>query len=262
MGQEILLAKANGVATITINRPAQRNAVTYAMWHRLAALMAELQADPDVRVVVFRGAGTEAFSAGADIAEFEEQRKNSALASRYHTAVEEALDAIAHLPRPTIAAVAGYCVGGGLELATAADLRIAAENARFGIPTAKLGIVMGYREMSRLIRLVGSGRTMDILLTARMVEADEALRIGLISRLVRLNELEPYTAQVAMEVAGNAPLSHRWHKQILETVLQDPGLEDLTAEEAKLTFACFDTEDFQEGRRAFLEKRKPVFRGR
>ena len=262
MGQEILLARANGVATITINRPSQRNAVTYAMWHRLAALMAELQADPDVRVVIFRGAGTQAFSAGADIAEFEEQRKNSALASKYHAAVEEALEAIAHLPRPTIAMVAGYCVGGGLELATAADLRIAADNARFGIPTAKLGIVVGYREMARLIQLVGSGMTMDILLTARVVEAEEALRIGLISRLVPLDELESYTEKVAAEIAGSAPLSHRWHKQMLETVLRDPGLERLTPEEKKLTFACFDTEDFQEGRRAFLEKRKPVFRGR
>lgn len=262
MGEEILLDKRNGIATVIINRPAQRNAVTYAMWGRLTALVAELERDPEVRVVILRGAGTQAFSAGADIAEFEEQRKNSAMARTYHKAVEEALEAVAHFPRPTIAMVAGYCMGGGLELATAADLRIAGDNARFGIPTAKLGIVVGYHEMARLVRLVGPGRTIDILLTARLVEADEALRIGLVSRLVPLAELEATTERVAAEIAGYAPLSHRWHKQMLESVLRDPGLERLTPDEAKITFACFDTEDFREGRRAFLEKRKPVFRGR
>ena len=262
MGEEIRLDKRQGIATVTINRPAQRNAVTYAMWGRLTLLMAELERDSDVRVVILRGSGTQAFSAGADIAEFEEQRKNSTMARKYHGAVEEALEAIAHFPRPTIAMVAGYCVGGGLELATTTDLRIAADNARFGIPTAKLGIVVGYREMARLVRLVGPGGTMDILLTARLVEADEALRIGLISRLVPLAELESSTEKVATEIAGYAPLSHRWHKQMLETVLRDPGLERLTPQVTKLTFACFDTEDFQEGRRAFVEKRKAVFRGR
>jgi enoyl-CoA hydratase/carnithine racemase len=261
MGQEILLARANGIATITINRPDQRNAVTYAMWHRLAALMAELQAESDVRVVVLRGAGTQAFSAGADIGEFEETRRNSALAIKYHAAVEEALRDVADLPKP-IAMVAGFCVGGGLELAISTDLRIGADNSRFGMPTAKLGIVMPHWEMSRLVRLVGTGPAMDMVLTARLVEADEALRIGLISRLVPLAEIEKVTNQVAAEIAAYAPLSHRWHKEIMETVLQTPDLGHLTPEEAKLPFACFDTEDFQEGRRAFLEKRKPIFRGR
>lgn len=262
MNQELLREIKNGIATITINRPAQRNAVTYEMWKQLSAFMAELQADPAVRVVILRGAGTQAFSAGADIAEFEAQRSNSALARQYHAGVEEAFQAVANLPKPTIAMVAGFCVGGGLELAIATDLRIAADNSRFGMPTAKLGIVMPHWEMSRLVRLVGAGRAMDIVLTARMVEAEEALRIGLVSRLVPLAEIEQVTDQVAAEIAAYAPLSHRWHKQILETVLRNPGLDGLTAEEAKLVFACFDTEDFQEGRRAFLEKRKPEFRGR
>ncbi len=262
MSQELLHEAKHGVVTITINRPAQRNAVTYDMWKHLAAFMAELQADPEARVVILRGAGIQSFSAGADIAEFEEQRRNSALAMKYHAAVEEALEAIAHLSRPTIAMIAGFCVGGGLELAIATDLRIAADNSRFGIPTAKLGIVMPHWEMSRLVRLVGAGRAMDVLLTARLVEADEALRIGLVSRLVPLAEIEQYTEQVATEIAACAPLSHRWHKHVLETVLRNPGLDGLTPEEANLPFACFDTEDFQEGRRAFLEKRKPEFRGR
>jgi enoyl-CoA hydratase/carnithine racemase len=158
--------------------------------------------------------------------------------------------------------ITGFCVGGGFELAIATDLRIAADNSRYGMPTAKLGIVMPHWEMSRLVRLVGAGRAMDIVLTARLVEADEALRIGLISHLVPLAEIEQYTTQVANEIAAYAPLSHRWHKEILETVLRTPDLENLTAEESKLPFACFDTEDFQEGRRAFMEKRKPEFKGR
>lgn len=262
MGQEILLSKDSGVATVTINRPTQRNAVTYEMWNRLAPLMGALADDPKVRVVILRGSGTQAFSAGADIAEFEETRRNSALAIKYHAAVEEAFKAVADLPKPTIAMVAGFCVGGGLELAISTDLRIAADNSRFGMPTAKLGIVMPHWEMSRLVRLVGAGCAMDMVLTARLVDADEALRIGLISRLVPVAEIEEYTEQVATEIAGYAPLSHRWHKQFLETVLRTPDLDTLAPEEAKLPFVCFDTEDFQEGRRAFLEKRKPEFRGR
>ncbi len=261
MSQELLRETKGGVATITINRPAQRNAMTYDMWQHLASFVEALQADPEVRVVIIRGAGTQAFSAGADIAEFEEQRRNSTLAKKYHAAVEEAFQAIAHCSKPTIAMVAGYCVGGGLELATAADLRIAADNSRFGIPTAKLGIFMPYWEMSQLVRLVGAGRTMDMLLTAKLVEAEEALRIGLVSRLVPVAELEQHTYQVAAEIAGYAPLSHRWHKKVLEMILRNPDLDGLTSEEADLPFGCFDTEDFQEGRRAFLEKRKPEFKG-
>ena len=262
MSQELLREIKGGIATITINRPAQRNAMTYDMWQRLAAFMAELEANPEVRVVILRGAGTQAFSSGADIAEFEEQRKNSALARKYHAAVEKAFEAVAQCLKPTIAMVAGYCMGGGLELATAADLRIAADKSRFGIPTAKLGIFMPYWELSQLVRLVGAGRAMDMLLTAKLVEAEEAYRIGLVSRLVPLAELEQHTYQVAAEVAGYAPLSHRWHKQVLEMVLRNPGLDGLTPEQADRPFSCFDTEDFQEGRKAFLEKRKPEFRGR
>lgn len=262
MSEELLRTIKDGIATITINRPAQRNAMTYDMWHGLAGFALELQANPDARVVVIRGAGTQAFSAGADIAEFEEQRRNSTLAKKYHAAVEEAFKAIAHCPKPTIAMIAGFCVGGGLELATAADLRVAADNSRFGIPTAKLGIFMPYWEMSQLVRLVGVGRALDMLLTAKLLDAEEAFRIGLVSRLVPLAELEQHTYQVAAEVAGYAPLSHRWHKKMLEMILTNPSLDGLTPEQADLPFACFDTEDFQEGRRAFMEKRKPEFKGR
>ncbi|MGH7377569.1 MAG: enoyl-CoA hydratase/isomerase family protein, partial [Candidatus Methylomirabilales bacterium] len=151
---------------------------------------------------------------------------------------------------------------GGCELATFTDIRVAAENSRFGIPSAKLGLLVGYREMQRLVRLVGPGVAMDLLLTARLMDAEEALRVGLISRLVPLAEIEETAWKLAVEVASLAPLAHRGHKQILETVLTNPRLKGLTPQQKRLPFACYDTADFHEGRRAFLEKRRAKFKGR
>ena len=262
MSQDLLLERRDGVAIVTFNRPKQRNAIHYEMWRGIAGLMAGCGRDESVRVVVFRGAGQEAFSAGADIAEFDRHRKDSTVARRYHRAVEAALDAVAALPKPTIALITGYCVGGGCELATATDIRIAAENSRFGIPSAKLGLLVGYREMQRLVRLVGPGVAMDLLLTARLMDAEEAVRAGLISRLVPLAEIEQSVRTLAGEVASLAPLAHRGHKQILETALTNPRLKGLTPKQKGLPFACYDTKDFHEGRRAFMERRRPEFKGR
>lgn len=262
MKQDLLFERRDGVATITFNRPQQRNAIHYEMWREIARLMEQCGQDEAVRVVIFRGAGEEAFSAGADIAEFDRWRKDSTVAREYSLAVEAALDAIAASPKPTVAQIAGYCVGGGCELATFTDLRVAAENSRFGIPSAKLGLLVGYREMRRLVRLVGPGVAMDILLTARLLDAEEALRVGLITRLVPLAEIEERVWALAKEVAALAPLAHQGHKRLLETVLVNPRLEGLTPEQEGLPFACYDTADFQEGRRAFMEKRRPQFKGR
>ncbi len=262
MKQDLLIERRDGVATVTFNRPQQRNAIHYEMWRGIARLMEECGKDKSVRVVIFRGAGQEAFSAGADIAEFDRWRKDSGVAREYARAVEAALDAIAALPKPTIALITGFCVGGGCELATATDIRVAAENSRFGIPSAKLGLLVGYREMQRLVRLVGPGAAMDLLLTARLMDGEEALRVGLISRLVPLAEIEEAVRKLAAEVAALAPLAHRGHKQILETVLVNPRLKGLTPKQKRLPLACYDTADFQEGRRAFLEKRRAEFKGR
>ena len=262
MSRDVLFEARDGVAAVTFNRPHQRNAIHYEMWREIARLMEECGKDASVRVAVFRGAGQEAFSAGADIAEFDRHRKDSTVARRYHRAVEGALDAVAALPKPTIALITGFCVGGGCELATATDIRVAAGNSRFGIPSAKLGLLVGYREMQRLAHLVGPGVAMDLLLTARLMDAEEALRVGLISRLVPLARIEETASALAGEVAALAPLAHRGHKQILETVLSNPRLKGLTPKQKRLPFACYDTADFHEGRRAFLEKRKPRFRGR
>lgn len=257
-----MIEQRDGVATVTFNRPEQRNAIHYEMWREITRLMEECAKDESVRVVVFRGANQDCFSAGADIAEFDRWRNNSDVARQYSRAVEAALEAIAALPRPTVSLITGFCVGGGCELATATDIRVAADNSRFGIPIARLGLLVGYREMRRLVRLVGPGVAMDLLLTARLMDAEEALRVGLISRLVPLAAIEETVWKLAVEVSRLAPLAHQRHKEILETVLTNPGLVGLTPEQERLPFTCYDTADFQEGRRAFLEKRQPRFEGR
>jgi len=250
------------IATITINRPAQRNAISHDMWLELRRLANQVDAHTEIRVLVIRGAGGEAFSAGADIAEFEKCRNDSAQARVYSDAFDGALDAVWELGKPVIAMIQGFCVGGGLELACCADLRIAAEGSRFGIPTARLGVLVGYREMRRLLHLVGVGGASEILLAAKILEAQEALNLGLVTRVVTPSRLEEEVYSTAEDMAQMAPMIHRWHKQIMRTVLANPGLAGLTPDQESLPFACFDTEDFQEGRRAFLEKRPPVFRGR
>jgi enoyl-CoA hydratase/carnithine racemase len=259
---DLYLGRCGQIATITINRPAQRNAISYDMWLELRRLANQVDADPEIRVLVIRGAGGEAFSAGADIGEFDNRRNDSTQAKIYSDAFDGALDAIWELGKPVIAMIQGFCVGGGLELACCADLRMAAEGSRFGIPTARLGVLVGYREMRRLVHLVGVGVASDILLAARILDGEEALKAGLVSRVLEADALEDKVYSTAEDVAGMAPLIHRWHKQIMRTVLQNPSLKNLTPDQEAIPFACFDTEDFQEGRRAFLEKQPPVFRGR
>jgi enoyl-CoA hydratase len=262
MSEPILLEREGQIATVILNRPQQRNAITLAMWAQLQEMAHELDADPSVRVVIFRGAGEAAFSGGADISEFEACRNNSTQARQYAQVMDDATDAVAAIGKPTISLIRGFCVGGGLELTTATDLRIAGDDARLGVPIAQLGILVGYKEMRRLVTLVGPGPTMDLLLTARLIGSEDALRLGLISEVVPANEVEGHTYDLARRLCHLAPLSARWHKQILQTVLTNPSLSKLSAEEEALPFACFDTADFQEGRRAFLEKRKPKFEGK
>ena len=262
MTGDIGLEMQDGIATVTFNRPEQRNAIDYRGWLELGRIAAELAADSTVTVVVFTGKGDEAFSAGADIKDFDTHRRDSTTAKEYAAAFDGALDAIESLPIPTICCIKGYCVGGGCELAMAADLRVAADNSRFGVPVARLGILVGYSEMRRLVNLVGPAHASYILLTGRLIDATEALRVGLINEVVPTKEIDDYVQDMAREVGGLAPLSHRRHKTIIQAVLRDPTLEGLTAEEKHLPFTNFDSEDFQEGRRAFIEHRPPRFTGR
>lgn len=262
MSEFILVERQEQIATVMLNRPKQRNAIHSQMWAELRDLASALDKDDAVRVVVFRGAGDGAFSAGADIREFETARHDSMSARTYADKFDGAMDAIAAIGKPTISMIRGFCVGGGLELATCTDLRLAAEDSKFGVPIAQLGILVGYHEMRRLVALVGPGAAMDLLLTARLIGAEDALRLGLVSQVLPTAELESQTYALAKRMCTLAPLSARWHKQILQTVLTNPGLVNLTAEQEALPFACYDTQDFFEGRTAFVGKRTPQFSGK
>lgn len=261
MPDHVLLQRQPPVATLILNRPSQRNAISFTMWEQIAQLLAELDADREVRVVVITGAGDKAFSAGADIKDFEEHRSDSVRGRAYNHAVNSVLATLPNMATPTISMIHGFAVGGGCELAIATDLRFAADDSRFGIPVAKLGITAGHQEMQGLVNLVGKGNALYILLTARLLDAQEALRIGLVNQVLPKDELESYTYRVAEEIASLAPLSHAVNKQTLGQVLAKPCLADLTPDEAVLPLAQFDTRDYQEGYRAFLEKRRPSFVG-
>ena len=257
----ILVERQLPIVTVTINRPRQRNAINYRMWGELADRLGELDRDRDVRVVVITGAGDVAFSAGADIADFDEYRADSAKGKVYNDAVDRLLDTLAAMNTPTISMIRGFAAGGGCELAVATDLRIAAEGSRLGIPAARLGISIGHREMRGLVNLVGKGNALYILLSGRLVDAEEALRMGLVNQVTRPEDLEEVTYQLARDIASLAPLSHAANKKTLNQVLAKPGLDNLTPEEANIPLAQFDTRDYQEGYRAFLEKRAPNFTG-
>ena len=256
----ILLRQDGAVATVTINRPAQRNAISFAMWGQLAELMRRLDADRGVRCIVIAGAGGQAFSAGADIADFAEYRSDSDKGRIYNRAVDGLLETVAEIGTPVISMIQGFAAGGGCELAVATDLRIAAAGSRLGIPVARLGITIGHREMYGLVNLVGKGNALYILLSGRLLDADEALRIGLVNQVAAPERLAEVTYRLAGEIAALAPLSHAVNKRTLNQVLAKPAL-DLTPAEAELPLTQFDTRDYQEGYRAFLEKRRPEFIG-
>ena len=262
MTTDILFEHRDGVATVTFNRPDRRNAITYDGWKQLRRIAEEITADDGVRVVVLTGAGELAFSAGADIADFDRYRHDAESAKVYAEAFDGALDAVESIPKPTISLIRGYCIGGGCELSMATDIRIAGTGSRFAIPVAKLNILIGYKEMRRLVRLVGPGRANYILMSGRQVDAQEALRFGLVDHVLPDDEITEYVYGLAQEMVPLAPLSQRRHKEIMQIALDNPGLIDLTPEQRDLPFANFDSADFIEGRRAFLERRPPRFQGR
>jgi len=262
MSDYVLVQHELPLATIIFNRPDQRNAISYDMWGELASTLADLDSDQDIRTIVFAGAGDEAFSAGADIKDFQEYRSDSQKGALYNDAVNGLLAQLHSMATPTISMIDGFAVGGGCELAIATDIRIASGGSRFGIPVARLGITVGHQEMKGLVNLVGKGNAMYILLSGRLLNTEEALRIGLVNQVLPKAELKGYTYQLANEIANLAPLSHKVNKQTMDQVLAKPSLADLSPEEAVLPLTQFDTQDYQEGYQAFLEKRRPSFTGK
>jgi enoyl-CoA hydratase/carnithine racemase len=250
------------LATLTINRPQQRNAINFAMWQALPEICRDLAHDARVRVVICRGAGQAAFSAGGDIAEFVQQRSNRSQAEQYNVQVQKALDALLGLPQPTIAQIHGFCVGGGLLLAAYCDMRIAADDARFGLPVAKLGFLITYAQMQRFVQLAGVSTIADLLLSARLLTAQEALIARLCSQVHPAEVLDDVVQDLAERMAQLSPLSQRLHKSMLQTVLHMPDLAQLSAADLAAAAAVFDSDDYAEGVRSFIEKRSPDFTGR
>ncbi|HLF23656.1 MAG TPA: enoyl-CoA hydratase-related protein, partial [Burkholderiales bacterium] len=208
----ILVEQEGNIATVVFNRPKLRNAISLAMWGEIAAIANRLGDDDGVRAILFRGAGQEAFASGADISEFKENRKDKESALAYNKTVEAAEVAIRNCGKPTVAMIFGYCIGGGMAIALACDLRFGAEGSRFGIPAAKLGIVYDFDAVRQLADLIGPAYAKDILFSGRALHAEEALRIGLIQGLLPVAELETYTIEYLKRVAANAPLSVRGAK--------------------------------------------------
>jgi enoyl-CoA hydratase/carnithine racemase len=257
----ILQSISDGIGIVTFNNPAKRNAMSLDMWEGLGQSLIELRDDPDIRVVILTGAGDKAFVSGADISQFEKTRHNAEASEQYskRSAAQRAL--LADYPKPIIACILGFCLGGGMQVAMLADIRFAAENSQFGIPAAKLGIAYGYDGLRNLVSLVGPSWARLIMYTGMRIGSAEALRIGLVDRVLPDAELWDATLEIARTISGNAPLAIKAAKITIAQILKDPATRDFDAIK-NIGTACMDSEDFREGRRAFMEKRKPVFRGR
>jgi enoyl-CoA hydratase len=255
---KMLASVEEGIGWITFNNPARRNAISLEMWEGLGDILESFQHDSNVRVVIMKGAGDKAFLSGADISEFDSKRGNAEQKKRYGEISANANRWLGKLDKPLIAMIQGFCIGGGLATALSADVRIATEDSTFGIPAAKLGLGYDYGGLKVLCDLVGPSRAKDIMFTARFLDAEEALRIGLVNFVVTRDELEQKTRDYAALIAGNAPLTVKAAKAAVNEAMKDADKRDLAGINAMVN-SCFDSEDYKEGRRAFMEKRKPHF---
>jgi enoyl-CoA hydratase len=259
--EKILARKEGRVGIIIFNNPQRHNAVSLEMWAATSRILEQYAGDEEVRVVVLTGAGGKAFVSGADISKFESERATLDATRHYNVTVERTYSAIEEFPKPTIAMIEGYCIGGGLGLAVCCDLRICSDNARFAVPAAKLGLGYSLNGLRRLVGIVGPAFAREIFYTARQYNAEDARIMGLVNRVVPQAGLERYVRDCAEAIAANAPLTVTSVKSIIKEVMKDESQRDL-ARCAALVEECFASQDFIEGRRAFMEKRTPAFTGR
>jgi enoyl-CoA hydratase len=257
----LLVEKRGAAGWIVFNQPAKKNAISGAMWRAIPPAMAQFDRDPELRCIVFRGAGTEAFAAGADISEFERARSERGAVAEYDDLLDRVLHSIQGSLKPSLAMIHGYCLGGGVEIALACDLRYCAASAEFGIPAAKLGLGYNIEGHKRLLETVGHAWAREIMFLGRRYHAEEALAMGLVHRVLPAAELERYVDGVIETLCRNAPLAIANTKTILEQYVKSDGTPDTARMRAAIE-RCAKSADYIEGRRAFMEKRKPRFTGK
>lgn len=256
----MIARKQGAVGWMTFNNPDRRNAVSLDMWEAIPRILEAFEADPEIRVIALTGAGDRAFVAGADISQFEQQRSSPETVAHYDATSDRATKALKACAKPTVAVIRGWCIGGGVGIAVACDLRFAADTAKFGVPAGRLGLGYGMSGVKTLNDLVGPAYTKEIFYTARHFTAPEALAMGLVNRVVPEPELDAFAASQFETMAANAPLTlHTLKRTVAE--LARGNQADAEAIDA-LVQSCFASDDYKEGRRAFMEKRKPVFTGR
>jgi enoyl-CoA hydratase len=258
MDDVILLDRRDDIAVLTINRPDKRNAVPREGWHRIADLAEELAADPAMRCIVLRGAGTESFTAGADISRFEVERSSRALIEEYTEATKRCFTVLRHGRLPVIAMIHGFCLGGGFEMALACDLRIAGRSGRFGIPAKSVGLFLSWDLVELLVDVAGTATALELLLEGRALGAEEALAKGLVTRVVDDAALEDEVMAAARRIADGAPLGAAWHRRAVHRVGDATPYSEAEID-AQHDYA--DSADYKEGFAAFLRREKPVFRG-
>jgi len=262
MSSDKMLARKDGaIAHMIFNNPHRHNAVSMEMWEAAESILSDFNADADIRVIVLSGAGGKAFVSGADISKFEDERASADAVKQYSETTARAYSNLYNSPKPTLAMIRGYCIGGGLGLAACCDIRFCTEGSRFGLPAAKLGLGYSLSSIKRLVDVVGIPAAKDICLSARRYDAKEAQAMGLVHGVLPDTALDAYVEEYAAKIAANAPLTVAAMKKIFVELAKSPGERDSDACQIAVD-RCFSSEDYSEGRRAFMEKREPRFRGR